>query len=62
VHNDSGLVRDQVIQLECEVSILEHGASKVPHRGDGLRVEVLEHCIGLPPADQFDSVVIDLAA
>jgi hypothetical protein len=62
VNNDSGLFRDKLLCSKSKVSMLKHGLRKVPHSGDGLRVEISEHGIGLPATDKFDRIVIDLAA
>jgi hypothetical protein len=62
VNNDSGLFRDKLLCLKGKVPMLEHGLRKVPHSRDGLRVEVSEHGTGLPAADKFNRIVIDLGA
>jgi hypothetical protein len=62
VNNGSGLFGNKLLRPKGKVSMLEHGSRKVGHSGDGLRVKVSEHGIGLPATDHFDRVVIDLGA
>jgi hypothetical protein len=59
LNNGSGLFRDKLLWLECKVSMLEHGVRKVAHSRDSLRVQVSEHGVGLPAADELDRVIIN---
>ena len=45
-----------------ELSALDHEGCEMHHEWIGLQMEVAEHFVGAPAADQFDNVGINLAA
>ena len=53
---------NQLIWYQCEVTAMEHAAGEVGHEGSGLQVEVTEHFVGTPSAQEADDVGIDVGA
>jgi hypothetical protein len=47
---------------EGEVPVLQHGAGKLVDKGQSLCMEVSEHGIGMPSANESDDVRVNLSA
>ena len=54
-----GLEWDQVIRMKDEGAMLHHAGGVVAHGGFGLDVQVAEHLIAAPPADQADHISVN---
>jgi hypothetical protein len=53
---------DFMVWEECEVTASEHAGRKVPHNGLSLDVEISEHLVRSPTANESDAVAIDIGA
>ena len=50
----------QLIGDQCEGAAAEHVAREVGHERGGLKVEVSEHFVGTPSAEEADDVGVDV--
>ena len=54
--------RECLVGKHAELAASNHGGGQVHHEWVGLEMEVTQHFVGAPAADQFDDVGVNLAA
>jgi hypothetical protein len=53
---------ESVVRNKCVISTLDHSTSKVMHHRLCLCMQIAQHFIRTPPANETDGVVVDVSA